>query len=98
MAVRTGRRVSTAHTVLYLRGREESEATRFGFIISKAVGNSVTRNLVRRRLRSVGHELLASQPHGTDIVVRALPGSDQVSWSTLQGEIVSGLNKGVRKP
>lgn len=98
MAVRTGRRVFTPHAVLYLRAREASEVTRFGFIISKAVGNSVKRNLVRRRLRSVGHDVLPTHAFGTDVVVRALPGVDHVSWSTLQEEIVSGLDKGVRKP
>lgn len=48
-------------------------APRVGFIVSKAVGNAVTRNRVKRRLRHMSRELLATTPKGTLLVVRALP-------------------------
>lgn len=47
-----------------------------GFVVSKAVGNAVVRNRVKRRLRHlVATELSArpSLPNGTSVVVRALP-------------------------
>ena len=64
---------------------------RFGFIVTKAVGGAVTRNTVKRRLRAVGHAVLPSVARGTDVVIRALPGSAAVPWTTLHSEISDGL-------
>ena len=95
-AVRRGRRVPTGHTVLHVLKRDEPASTgdaptRFGFIVTKAVGGAVTRNKVKRRLRAVGHAVLPSVAGGTDVVIRALPGSDQVPWTTLHSEVSVGL-------
>lgn len=95
--VRKGKRVGTPHAVVYLASRMSDEPTRFGFIVAKTVGNSVTRNLMRRRLRSVGRDLLLRHATGRDIVIRALPGSPEVSWTTLQREISDGVDRGVSK-
>lgn len=46
---------------------------RVGFIVSKAVGNAVTRNRVKRRLRHLVAAELSSPAVGTDVVIRALP-------------------------
>ncbi|HEY2643059.1 MAG TPA: ribonuclease P protein component, partial [Galbitalea sp.] len=55
--VRRGRRVGTPHALLYVAARASDEPTRVGFIVSKTVGNAVARNLVTRRLRSIGHDV-----------------------------------------
>jgi ribonuclease P protein component len=91
--LRKGRRVSTSSAQVYVVRQASSGPTRFGFIVSKAVGNSVTRNLVTRRLRSIGRDYVRSQPIGFDVVIRALPGSPAVSWATLQSEILNGLER-----
>jgi ribonuclease P protein component len=80
--------------VLHVLDRELAEPTRFGFIVTKAVGGAVTRNLVRRRLRAVGHALLPSLAPGRDVVIRALPGCDGADWATLHSEISDGLHRG----
>ena len=41
--------------------------------MSKAVGNAVTRNRVKRRLRHLAAAHVADTPVGMDLVVRALP-------------------------
>lgn len=49
-----------------------------GFVVSKAVGNAVVRNRVKRRLRHLVAAALSSPPdvpRGTSIVIRALPAS-----------------------
>lgn len=48
---------------------------RVGFVVSKAVGNAVARNRVKRRLRHLSRDLLDTTPEGTLLVVRALPGA-----------------------
>ena len=92
-AVRRGRRIGTSGVVLHVLERPGSEPSRFGFIVTKAVGGAVTRNLVRRRLRSVSRDILPSMPGSRDVVMRALPGSDQVSWATLHAEISESLGR-----
>lgn len=70
---------------------------RVGFVVSKAVGNSVTRNRVERRLRHLVRPLLPDLSEGTLVVVRALPAaadepdrlaSDlQSAWSQALGKL-----------
>lgn len=48
-------------------------APRVGFVVSKAVGNAVTRNRVKRRLRHLCRPLVEELEDGTVVVVRALP-------------------------
>lgn len=71
-----------------------------GFIVSKAVGNAVTRNRVKRRLRAAMAAQLAGPlaPHsGAMIVVRALPSSSEASWAELTADLDSGLRSAVKK-
>jgi ribonuclease P protein component len=46
---------------------------RIGFVVSGALGNAVTRNRVKRRLRHLAASHVADTPAGMDLVVRALP-------------------------
>ncbi|MGA7975575.1 MAG: ribonuclease P protein component [Pseudolabrys sp.] len=52
-ATATGRKTAAAAFVLQARERTDSGAARFGFTVSKKVGNAVERNRVRRRLREI---------------------------------------------
>ena len=94
--MRRGKRLSTEHAVLYFAPRDPEQPARFGFVVAKTVGNAVTRNLMRRRLRAVGHELVGDGYTATDVVVRALPGSEKLSWASLHQEISTGIERGVR--
>jgi ribonuclease P protein component len=46
-----------------------------GFVVSRAVGNAVIRNRVKRRMRHLAAERIPTTPIGTDLVIRALPRS-----------------------
>lgn len=81
----------------------ESGPNRVGFIVSKAVGNAVIRNKVKRRLRAIAAAELsvASGPllsnSGTAIVIRALPASASASWSELKDDVNEGLVSALKK-
>jgi ribonuclease P protein component len=53
--------------------RDVGSGTRIGFVVSGALGNAVTRNRVKRRLRHLAMAHVADTPVGIDVVVRALP-------------------------
>jgi ribonuclease P protein component len=53
LAAASGIRVSAAAFVLQARKRMDDGPVRFGFTVSKKVGNAVERNRVRRRLREI---------------------------------------------
>jgi ribonuclease P protein component len=53
LAAAAGVKVPAAAFVLQALARSDSAAPRFGFTVSKKVGNAVVRNRVRRRLREV---------------------------------------------
>jgi ribonuclease P protein component len=73
-AVRGGRRAGRRTLVVHLhRDDTSSSPARVGFVVSKAVGGSVVRNRVKRRLRHLTRERLAVLPVGALLVVRANP-------------------------
>jgi ribonuclease P protein component len=92
--VRRGAKVAGAHTVSYVRSRESGTDARFGFIVSKKVGTAVRRNLVRRRLKAVGHEVVAGGARGFDLVVRALPSAAAADFSALREEVRRAAARG----
>lgn len=92
--VRRGRRIVGKSTVIYLYGHDDSEAVRFGFITARNVGPAVVRNRVRRRLKAICAGEISGVRKGSDIVIRALPGSSTSSWVTLQSEVGRGISKG----
>ena len=68
-----------------------ASTARAGFVVSKAVGNAVVRNSVRRRLRHLVRPLLGDLPGGTMLVVRALPASAGASFATLGSDLEAAL-------
>jgi ribonuclease P protein component len=60
---------------------------RVGFVVSKAVGDAVTRNLVKRRLRHLARERTALLARESMVVVRALPGAAEASYDELAREL-----------
>jgi len=80
--VRKGRRISSPIAVLHVT-EAEAAVSRFGFVVSKKVGNAVVRNRVRRRMSEhVRQHLLPIDPP-VDVVVRALPGAGIADCGTL---------------
>ncbi len=72
-------------------GAETSTPSRAGFVVSKAVGNAVIRNKVRRRLRHLVRERLGELPAGSTLVVRALPQAAEASYARLGADLDAAL-------
>ena len=91
--IRGGRRAGRGTVVVHLLLEEPVRAStaRAGFVVSKAVGNAVVRNKVRRRLRHLVRPLLGDLPEGSLLVVRALPAAAGASFTTLGADLESAL-------
>ncbi|NKE10200.1 MULTISPECIES: ribonuclease P protein component [Kocuria] len=83
---RSGARQGRRNVVVYVHPTASQQPVRAGFVVSKAVGNAVTRNKVKRRLRSLVEQSLQTHPAGYDVVVRALPPSAHATFSQLSGD------------
>ncbi len=72
------------------------EPVRVGFVVSKAVGNAVVRNRVKRRLRHLTREhlpTLAALPGSAVLVVRALPRAAYASYTDLAADLERCLSR-----
>ncbi|MCX8526512.1 MAG: ribonuclease P protein component [Candidatus Nanopelagicales bacterium] len=73
--VRRGSRTSGRSFVVHLHVDQGALDRRVGIVASAAVGNSVERHLVTRRIRAAIQQVAAELPAGVRVVVRALPGA-----------------------
>lgn len=85
-AVRRGHRAGGKLLVVHL-GESGGPLVRVGFIVSKAVGTAVVRNRVKRRLRHLSRERLATLPGTGVLVVRAQPAAATASYAELGAEL-----------
>lgn len=66
-----------------------------GLIVSKAIGNAVQRNLMKRRLRSI---MASSDVTGAMCwVIRALPGSKTMTYDALEDTLTASMRSALRK-
>ena len=70
---------------------------RVGFVVPKAVGNSVVRNRVTRRLRALCAARIDTFPAGSRVVVRALPPAAGASFAELADQLDSAQSTVVRR-
>ncbi|MEU0811705.1 ribonuclease P protein component [Streptomyces sp. NPDC005970] len=72
---------------------ESAPPARAGFVVSKAVGGAVVRNLVKRRLRHLMRDRLELFPAGSLVVVRALPGSGEAGHDQLARDLDTAVRR-----
>ena len=91
--IRRGQRGGRSRLVVHLHRAEGAPAPRAGFVVSKAVGNSVVRHRVSRRLRHQMAERLGQLPTGTAVVVRALAPAATATSAELGRDLDAALRR-----
>jgi ribonuclease P protein component len=108
-AVRRGTRAGRSTVVVHLlvdpdtgsqagvSGVTGDEPPQVGLVVSKAVGNAVHRNQVKRRLRHAAAGHLSVLPAGSRLVVRALPASSSATYAELDRDLASSLDRALAR-
>lgn len=92
-AIRGGRRCGGRLLVTHVAIGTTPGPARVGFVVSRAVGNAVTRNHVKRRLRHLAYDRLDRLPTSAVVIVRALPASAQASYGDLGDALDRALDR-----
>jgi ribonuclease P protein component len=93
--VRRGRRASRSTLTVHLLAGETG-ASRAGLVVSKAVGGSVVRSIVSRRLRHLLRDRLDALPPGSRLVVRAASAAATASSAALGADLDAALVRAQR--
>jgi len=94
VAAASGTRIPAGAFVLQARHRRDDQPARFGFTVSKKVGNAPERNRVRRRLRELVRvaAVTRAQP-GYDYVLVGRRAALAVPFPQLSGELEAALRR-----
>lgn len=85
---RAGHKVSGKLLKLYYAINHQ-HLTRFGYSISKKVGRAVKRNKLKRRLREICRQHLASFQPGLDVVIIAREQAVEAPYEELEKEVLN---------
>ncbi len=91
--VRRGRRASRPLLTLHLLATPDHAPARAGLVVSKAVGGSVTRTQVARRLRHQLRAVVDGLPAGTRLVVRAAPPAATADSAAIGRDLRGALDR-----
>jgi ribonuclease P protein component len=90
----SGKKAAVGGVVLQALPRQDGEAARLGFTVTKKVGNAVVRNRTRRRLKEAARLLLAQRPvAGVDLVLIGRDSTRKRNFIALQGDIRRALER-----
>ncbi|WP_291314474.1 ribonuclease P protein component [Corynebacterium sp. UBA2622] len=98
--MRKGSRAGARTLVVHLSTRTGTAITggpRFGLVVSKQVGNAVTRHAVSRKLRHVCRGGVDKLGRSHDVVVRALPASATATSAELERDFHAALGRALEK-
>jgi ribonuclease P protein component len=71
----------------------EHGTPRLGLSVSRKVGNAVTRNAVRRKLREVFHSCISGKCEDLDVVVSAKPAAAKATFEELREEFSKSMGR-----
>jgi ribonuclease P protein component len=73
-------------------GERSSRPPRFGFTVTKKIGNAVVRNRIRRRLRAAVRQAALHAAAGADYVLIARPAALTLPFERLVNDLIGGLS------
>ena|SRR3990172_7877113 len=76
-----------------LKKKGNNDSPKAGFIVSRRVGNAVSRNRVKRTLSEIVGENLRRISKDSQLIFIAFPRSKGASYSELEAKVVEGLQK-----
>ena len=96
--MRSGKRAGRPRVVVHALTAGDTvlgwgDPARVGLIVSKAVGGSVVRHRVSRKLRHVMRDVVPSLPPGTFVVLRALAAAATATSGELEADVSAALRK-----
>jgi len=75
------------NTIEETDNQDNIKKIKVGISISKKIGKANKRNLLKRRVRSICHELLNDMNDGLSVIVKPYPESLYMSYSELKSDI-----------
>jgi ribonuclease P protein component len=87
-----GRRHFGAHMTFFFLPREPAGSARVGFTVSRALGGSVERNRIRRRVREAVRMNLAGLGRGADVVINPKRSAAKAKLPVLVAEVAKGFS------
>lgn len=103
--IRKGKRAGRDTVVVHLRTGVFDDTNpnvnlggpRCGLVVSKAVGNAVTRHAVSRKLRHIFLELSNEIPADYRVVIRALPPAADATSKELREDVRRSFDKALKR-
>lgn len=93
-----GVRVHAGPFLIQLRRDERSTSgPRLGVIATRRIGNAVARHRSKRRMREVFRKNREILPPGTEVVLIARDGIEDLAWSELVSRYRDGINRALAR-
>jgi ribonuclease P protein component len=77
--------------LLFLKSRLNT--VKIGFSVSKKIGNSVTRNKVKRRLKEIVRELIPRIKNNYSYIIIAKPGIEDAEFQKIKENVIAIFEK-----
>jgi len=95
LAANSAKRATTSGFILQVRARNDDvPGKRVGFTVTKKVGNAVTRNRMKRRLRALARDVIAERGvAGADHILIGRAGQVERDYAKLRADLIYALTK-----
>ena len=90
---KNGRRQFSGHMTVFFRRREDAQGPRVGLTVGKALGGSVERNRIKRRMREAVRLHLGELSGPVDVVINPKKSVLKAEFGELSAEVAQAFQK-----